>query len=202
MITRQAVWTAVVAVAIHLAAGQEFQRTVRECDNSPGTIGYSSITDMNVDIEREIELLASGKKPDSAYLFILCPETEIDVGDTSLTPMLDNSIFACGENGKPKGCVFKGGKIQVNIPRSVEGGHNMQSVSFMGVSFQGFSHAAISGDAGSTTEVTLSHVEFSVSCSIDYALVSFSLLTASSFRIITLCVRSNSKPKMESSPSV
>lgn len=165
MIGRQAGWTAVVvAVALHLAAGLEFKQTVRECDNSPGTIGYNSIKDINIDIDREIGAIAGGKKPDTSYLFILCPNTEIDVGDTPLTPMLDNSIFACGDTGRSHGCVLNGGEIQVNIPRSAEGGHTMQAVSFMGVTFKGFSSSAISGNAGSTTEVTLSRVEFSVSC--------------------------------------
>ncbi len=151
-----------MAFTFHRVVGLEFRQTVRQCDNSPGTIGYSRISDMNLDIDRELGAIAGGKTPDATYLFILCPDTQFDVGDAPLTPMLDNSIFACGDTGKATGCVFKGGEIQVNVPRSKIGGHNMQAVSFVGVTFQGFSQAAISGDAGSTTEVTLSHVKFSV----------------------------------------
>ena len=171
-----------MAFTCHLACGQEFRQTVRECNNSPGTTGYSSISDMNTDIERELGAIAGGKKPDAAYLFVLCPDTQLDVEDTPLTPMLDNSIFACGDTGKSAGCVIRGGEIQVNVPRSKEGGHNMQSVSFMGVSFQGFSHAAISGDAASTTEVTLSHVKFLVRVWSSYydIVLPFAFLTSAS----------------------
>jgi hypothetical protein len=153
----------VVACLLGPASSQEFQQTTTDCTESPGTVGYATIEAMNTDMMQEVALIIGGKTPQETYRFVLCPNTVIDASSTTLTPLLDGSIFLCGETGSLEGaCEISGGAMQVDIGVPMAGSPQIASVSFMGITFGGFTEAAISGDAGSNTTVTLSQSSFAV----------------------------------------
>ena len=145
-------------------SSQAFTPTVSACLNSDGDTGYATIPDMNADIQREYALILGGKTPEPSYQFVLCPNTDLDGGNETLVPLLDNSMFLCGNDGTSSGCGISGGEVQVNIGRPVDGTHSVTAVSFVGVDFKGFSSAAISGDGVKNTTVTISQSSFSVRC--------------------------------------
>lgn len=143
-------------------SSQGFIPSITACANSDGDVGYESIADINNDMEREAALILGGKEPETMYEFVLCPNTDLDAGNETLVPLLDNSIFLCGDEGTSPGCAISGGEMQVEIVRPIDGGHTVTSVSFLGIGFSGFTGAAISGNGVSNTTVTISQGTFSV----------------------------------------
>lgn len=131
-------------------------------DNSTG---YASIAALNNDINSEAARIEAGGTPQAIYLYRLCPQTTFQIsGNNTLTPLLDGSVFRCGNSGNPAdNCVLAGGTNQVEIVKSVIAGYGIKDIRFQGVSFTGFTGSAISGDANSTTTLTLENVQFYVS---------------------------------------
>lgn len=152
----------VVSLLSGRVSGQAFTPSIVACANSDGDTGYESIAEMNTDIQEELALLFTGKTPEASYEFVLCPNTALDMGNETLIPLLDNSMFLCGAQGTSTGCVLAGGELQVGIAEPIDPIHTMTSVSFIGISFQGFTEAAIAGDGIRNTTVTVSQSSFAV----------------------------------------
>ena len=130
-----------------------------------GSTGYGNIAAINHDINAEVARIKAGGTPQSVYLYRLCPNTKFVIsGNTQLDPLLDGSVFQCGNNGNPTdNCQISGGVNQVNIGPSAMSGYTIKNIDFKGVSFTDFSGAAISGNATGTTTVTLDNVNIFVS---------------------------------------
>lgn len=122
------------------------------CDTDPDVVGYSTIEDMNLDMQDLIVNVTDGDN-----VFRLCPRTVFNVTEP-LTPILNNSIFACGVNNSVENeCVFDGGSVQVLIEEILE------NVSFEGLTFQNFNETSIGAFAPTTSVVRLTNCIWTVS---------------------------------------
>lgn len=127
--------------------------------------GYITIEAMNKDMEEELDNIRGGSPPREPYFFLLCPRTTFDLTSVALTPLLSGSVFSCGTMGDPTlGCKFDGGNNQVLIENPVNvTDYKLQLISFVGVTFTGFTNAAFSGNAGSATTLDIYNSSFAVS---------------------------------------
>lgn len=122
------------------------------CDTDPDVVGYSTIEDMNLDMQ---DLVANMTEGDN--VFRLCPRTVFNVIEP-LTPVLNNTIFGCGENNSVEDeCVFDGGSVQVLIADILE------NVSFEGLTFQNFNETSIGAFAPRTSVVAFTNCSWTVS---------------------------------------
>ena len=116
-------------------------------------------------MKAERDRIAGGDPPsDDPYIFTLCPQQAFDMSVEPLTPLLDGASIVCGRGGNPGDlCVFSGGETQVLIEDSTVPDYDIGAVSIIGVTYNGFSNAAVGGSASDTTRVTLFDNRFSVS---------------------------------------
>jgi hypothetical protein len=142
-----------------------FEQSIVACPSGGGVNGYTTIEAMNKDMETELKKIRAGKSPQSPYVFVLCPGTNFNASAVALTPLLSGAVFTCGIMGNPSSnCDFVGGANQVLINEPVNvTNYKLQMVSFKGITFTGFTNAAIMGNAGSNTSVALSRSNFEVS---------------------------------------
>jgi hypothetical protein len=120
---------------------------------------YATVDSLNTDIQIEVAGIQAGGAPLTTYLYRLCPNTNLDILGESLTPLLDGSVFQCGDTGNPlDNCRIVGGVNQVDISLSTIPNYQIQTVQFKGVTFGGFSGSAIFGNATSVTKVTLDNI--------------------------------------------
>lgn len=161
-------WLLILSATLHLKALAQdagFEQSVVECPGGDGTMGYIDISSINSDMKAELDRILAGAPSREPYIFSLCPSATFDASDEPLMPILSGSVFYCG-TGDPGSarCDFIGGETQVLIDGlSDSPNHELQTVSFVGVTFKGFSEAAISGSAGSNTTVDLVYSSFEVS---------------------------------------
>jgi len=127
-------------------------------------MGYIDIPSINRDMKAELDKILAGAPPEEPYIFSLCPSATFDATAEPLMPVLSGSVVYCG-SGDPGSdrCDFIGGEIQVLVDALTDSSsYELQTVSLVGVTFKGFSEAAISGSAGSNTTVGLAHTRFEV----------------------------------------
>lgn len=142
------------------------------------TVGYSSAADMNADQQDEITLAMQEGVTAESYVYTLCPGAFLDMRGEPLQAVLDGASFVCGPTGARSGnCTLWGGNVQVVVDElfrcTAETGEcgfsngspnsSETSVEFTGVTFQGFTEAAVSGLAGPATTVAMTDVVFEVS---------------------------------------
>lgn len=154
----------VAAASMHRINAQGFGTSVEPCPNAPDVTGYSTVDALNSDMMAELEKIRAGGPPVEPYMFELCPNTIFNTSATPLIPLLSGSVFSCGSAAAPgTGCDITGGDTQVLIddPADVPG-YDLQMVSFVGISFMGFTGAAIGGGAGSNTTVDILNAKFAV----------------------------------------
>jgi hypothetical protein len=141
------------------------------CPATPAVVGYSSIFTLNSDMLFEAARIGTGGEPMPPYIFTLCPNTDFDFDANSnngtivpLMPVLDGSIFQCGEQGSQlDSCVFLGGNTQVVIEDSTIPDYPLETVEFRGITFAEFTDAAVAGGADDTTNVFFVESNFEVS---------------------------------------
>lgn len=140
------------------------------CPRSGKVIGYTSIADMNADMKVEHDRIQAGGTPMSSYTYRLCPNHVFDASEEPLKPLLNNVNFVCGESGsRANNCVVLGGSEQVRIENSDVAGYPIKMLSFMGMTFAGFTAnmagtgTSINALADATTTATFMDVQFTVS---------------------------------------
>lgn len=149
-------WVGITASAVERRAQSE------QCDD--GTEGFRSLGSLRKAMEADFVAAQSSATPDNLYLYTVCKETDIVFEDVdSLTPLLDASVFRCGQDGANAGCRFVGGADQVVITDSQGLDVEIRDVFFQGITFTAFTNSALSGTATSATKVTLERVAFQVS---------------------------------------
>ena len=124
-----------------------FSRQV-PCPMNPTLTGYVSIANINRDMQDELNRIAAGgAKPTAPYVMTLCPGVVFDaVGNHTLRPLLNDVEFVCGQSGSvAQNCTIDGGNRQVVVADSTVQGYSINSVTFMGITFNGFQ-----GDSSST----------------------------------------------------
>jgi hypothetical protein len=130
---------------------------------------FDTLTAINGDMQMELARIRNGGTPEPSYTYNLCPDTFFDATMTTLEPVLDNTMFVCGENGsRLNGCVIIGGNEQIRIQDSSLDGYIIQQLNFIGITFAGFgtsdemTGASISALASSTTVATFTDVAWQV----------------------------------------
>jgi hypothetical protein len=146
-------WTTIATAITSLV----FVRTVL----SQGIVGicFSTIAEINTEMQTELERISGGGTPEDSYTYILCSDTFFDATNTTLVPLLDNANFMCGDDGnRLNGCVILGGTEQVRFQDSNITGYPINQVNFVGITFAGFEQstadkvgASIVASASSTT---------------------------------------------------
>ena len=130
-------------------------RTIGCIDSDPPLDGYDRIQDIVNDQFEEYQRIENGMAPRPPYVFRLCPNTEFEIGNDPFEVLLSGSMFTCGPDvSSANNCVFKGGFDQVKILDSTIDGYPLEMASFVGVTFDGFSGASVSGFASAPTRVT------------------------------------------------
>lgn len=127
-----------------------------------GSIGYGTTASLNADIRAEAERVANGEQAADMYVYNFCTNLDITANEP-LAPLLDGSVFVCGNGDPANNCRLTGGSDQVNIGPSTIPNYVIEDVRFEGVTFTGFTNSAITGDATSVTSLTLTNVVFEVS---------------------------------------
>lgn len=86
------------------------------CPTDDSLMGYTSIKDINLDIQRATNLVTSQSHvPPEKYVYTICPNTILN-GESQLSPVLHNSHFICGRYGHSSdNCHIKHGMTQVLI---------------------------------------------------------------------------------------
>lgn len=127
-------------------------RTIECSDSDPPLVGYDRIQDIVNDQQEEFERIESGNRPRSPYIFRLCPNTVFDMATETLPVLLDGIVFTCGPNlSSADSCVFTGAARQVIIEDSTIPDYQVLTASFIGVTFQRFSQAAVGAFASAAT---------------------------------------------------
>ena len=144
-----------------------FVQSIVPCPNSPGgnVSGYVTIEDMNKDMRQELDIIRMGNGDLAPYIFVLCPDTLFNVTTEPLLPLLSGAVFTCGLEGDPAlNCLFVGGADQIVIENPADDvpNYNLESISFMGITFTSFTNAAITGTATVPTTVGLYNCNFDV----------------------------------------
>jgi hypothetical protein len=107
---------------------------------------------MNLDMQDLVANMTDGDN-----VFRLCPRTVFNATEP-LTPILNNTIFACGVNSSVEDeCVFDGGSVQVLIEEI------LANVSFEGLTFRNFNETSIGAFAPTTSVVTFTSCLWTVS---------------------------------------
>ena len=89
--------------------------------------------------------------------------SQFEIPADGFLPVLSGSIFICGNKGDvADNCVFNGSQNLVVLNNSTVPNYAFQEVSFLGITFTGFSNAAFSGDAGYETTVKIDQSKFEV----------------------------------------
>ena len=149
ILTTAAVGVPAIAASflIDPAYGQSssFTRTAA-CENEPSLTGYSSITDLNDDMQAELDAINNGtivpSDTDPPYTFTICPGLTFDMrGPTPIVPVLNNVIINCGgpDSVNPE-CILDRSAQQMligDINTNIDG-YGLQSITLNGITFNDF----------------------------------------------------------------
>lgn len=134
------------------------------CPGDSTIRGYDALVDVQSDMQMELDDIKEGRLPQSTYIFTLCPNMVYDISTFILTPVLSGAIFVCGDKGDPKDrCVVFGGEEQIRIIDSSLPDYPLESVSFIGITFTGFTGVSVAAKSSRKTTVTFSDCQWKVS---------------------------------------
>ena len=157
-----------------------FSRTSR-CSGNGGSSsnsisflsGYSTIGDMQDDMSDELERInLGGDIPEDGYLMILCPGNVFNASvEGPIVPLLDDMKFQCGSGSSSSSsyseCIIAGGETQLIVQNVAidnnETEYGLNSVSFEGLVFEGFTKASVSLRARKVARATFESIEWRVS---------------------------------------
>lgn len=134
------------------------------CPQDTALQGYTTITQINRDMQAELDLIAGGQPAQMGYTFTLCPDTAFDATEMALTPLLNNATFVCGRSGSSgDNCLIFGGQEQIRIESSTDASVPIEVVGFFGLSFVNFTGTAVAARASSATTANFLDARFLVS---------------------------------------
>ena len=163
------------------------------CENNPAIIGYSTIADLNADMQDELDLINIGtsqiRPAEEPYFLSLCPGVTFDMrGPTPITPVLNNVHVVCGGNGSGSGgpnsnfnnnlpeeaCILDRSGQQLliqDIDTTIEG-YRLDSFTITQVTFNDFRRGAstsiTAGSAGLPATITFNNCIWQVSFTFTY----------------------------------
>jgi len=124
-----------------VSAQFDFPNQAVACPTEPTTTGYTSLSDLNQDIQTELDNIANGTTdpPTNGYTIFICPQTLLDTSTDNFRPQLPGSLrLLCGASGSSNNnCVFQGGEENLRVRNPTERLH------MNGFSFTQFTRASI-----------------------------------------------------------
>jgi hypothetical protein len=131
-----------------------FRAGTGECPSNPELRGYTSVEDLNADIQTEfLRITTDGGSQQDSYFLLLCPDTTFSTEDVELMPKLNKATFSCGESGDVnQNCIFSGGEENVRVRNPGIEGFVFDTMSFVGITFQEFTDQSISLRGAAPTE--------------------------------------------------
>jgi hypothetical protein len=143
-----------------------FTRQV-ECPNDPSIMGYTSIGDLNTDMEAELARIAeAGVIPDMDYILNICPSDDPYSDRDPIVPIDRAQIFCGGPAAVDATCIIDGSNTQVLVEDlTVEGlpDYRINEVLFQGITFNDFNQRAIQLTAAAPAVATFVNCIFQVS---------------------------------------
>ncbi|KAL3924656.1 MAG: hypothetical protein SGILL_000908 [Bacillariaceae sp.] len=121
-----------------------FDPTVQDCPEDAAVTGYTTIANLNADIDQEITRIQGGGTPQTLYNIVLCPGTTFDTTAAPLLPRLDAATFTCAGTGNVNDeCIFSGGEVNVRIEDPGIQGYTINAINFLGITFTDFTGYSI-----------------------------------------------------------
>jgi hypothetical protein len=144
-----------------------FSPSAAPCDNAPTIVGYDTITELNSDMQLELDnIIGTGTPSPEPYVLILCPQTTFDTSVEALLPILNGATFICGTTGAvSQECIFSGGNEQVRI-RDPDGLDIFNAINIIGVTFTNFVEVSVSAGATAPAQASFLNCIWQVRCSI------------------------------------
>lgn len=122
---------------------ENFESSVGPCPSDNSLSGYTSIADINSDIDQELGRIESGGPPQDNYALTLCPGT-FDTSTTPLLPRLSQASYSCAGAGNVNdACIFSGGGTNIRIEDPAIEGFNINAMNFLGITFTAFTEYSI-----------------------------------------------------------
>lgn len=121
-----------------------FQPTTAPCPSNSNIQAYTSVEDINADMDTEVQRIADGGSPPDSYSIVFCPDMTFDTSQVELMPKLNLATFTCGETGDVNGnCIFSGGSQNIRVRDVGIDGYIFETMSFVGFTFQAFTSQAL-----------------------------------------------------------
>lgn len=131
------------------------KRTIACSNSNPPLVGYDRIQDLINDQQEEFQRIESGEDPEPPYYFPICPNNLFDMSATTLSVLLDGSMFTCGNHAsRSESCGFFGGSEQIRIEDSTLEDYVNHTTKFVGLTFTGFSNSSVHALANAGTSAT------------------------------------------------
>ena len=136
-----------------------FGQRATTCGSDPNVNGYSTIEDINLDMQELLVNNTDGNNDGTnSSVFTLCPRTSFSAESGPLVPLLNDTIILCGETGDiGDECTFEGGDVQILL----EG--ELRNVTIQGIGFQGFTGTSIAAYASTASTVVFANCRWTVS---------------------------------------
>lgn len=157
------------------AEGETFKKRVpcpgKTSSNSSSTelLGYTSVEDLNADMETEFKRVTANGATNSKYSYVLslCPGQVFDVNEAPIRPVLGDLTILCGDpntdDPDQKPCLIDGGVTQIEIFDSTVEEYVVTNILFKGFTFQNFTGVSIAAKASPPTVVTFQNSTWLVS---------------------------------------
>jgi hypothetical protein len=146
----------VIALLADRIEGQfPFPPSTEPCPSNADQTGYTTIAAMNTDMAAELERIENGGNVvgGQTYNMILCPSTMFSTQQDPLFPVLDGTIFMCGDSGSvTQNCVLTGGSTNVRVEDPGLEGYQFNKLIFIGVTFQDFNSRSVDLRAAAPAE--------------------------------------------------
>jgi hypothetical protein len=122
------------------------------CPSDTTQTGYTSISDLNADMNNELARIDIGGDQPGSYFIVLCPQTTFSTEVEALQPALDGATFSCGDSGSvTQQCVFSGGSENIRILDPPIDNYQVSTMNFVGITFEGFTSQSINLGATAPT---------------------------------------------------
>lgn len=160
--------TLVVLLFFCLTATTTTAQRTNPCPSDPATSGYTTISDINLDLQDAADLVLSGDTPPILpLLYPICPGSALifEPDDVPIQPRLDAS-FTCGIDGEANNCQIQGGTTQFLLRGDTAFPDlGLSNVTMRGIIFSAFTEASIAvfGSAEIDVDLVLEECSWTVS---------------------------------------
>ena len=151
-------------VLANLVSSQEAFTRQKTCSNDASITGYNNLTDLNSDMQDELNRIAGGGTiPSSPYVLSLCPGQTFTQTD-SIKPILNDLTIVCGNPTAPtQTCIINGNGPNIDFSNSTVPGYTINNLVFDSLTFENFNVVSVNGFANAPTTATFKNITWQVS---------------------------------------